>query len=332
MTRQTNDLSSRLKLIAVVVTYNRLAKLKLTISHLLENAPHALDTIVVVNNASTDGTAEWLDTVTDPRVDVMTSTRNLGGAGGFEKGLRRAFGHHHADWAVVMDDDAWAEVGAFESFVTSAPDENTAVAAAVYYPDGRICEMNRPSENPFWHPRIFLRTLVKGRDGYHIPHDAYSAPTPHPIDLTSFVGLFISRQMVEVAGYPDPGLFIYGDDVIYTLGLRKQGFKINFDPALRFVHDCTTFTPGQKKTYTPLWKVYYAYRNGLMMYRRAGGIMFWALLPLLLIQWKRVANRYGDNRDKYERLRKIGIRDGLRRCSKRSHAEVLEIMNGRDAG
>ncbi|WP_260008656.1 hypothetical protein [Leisingera sp. M527] len=47
--------------------------------------------------------------------------------------------------------------------------------------------------------------------------------------------------MVEAAGYPDPGLFLYGDDVIYTLGLRRRGETILFDPELRFEHDCSTF-------------------------------------------------------------------------------------------
>lgn len=313
------------RLVAIVVTFNRLDKLKLTLSNLLKNTPDGLTSIVVVNNASTDGTSDWLATQDDPRLDILTSLTNRGGAGGFEQGLRHALTQHQADWYVVMDDDAWPEPGMLDGFMAGARPDDTAVAAAVYYPDGRICEMNRPSVNPFWSLGTFLRTLVKRRDGYHIPPSAYTADAPTPIDLTSFVGLFISKKMLDTVGLPDPGLFIYGDDVIYTLELRNRGFKINFDPSVRFIHDCSTFQKGGKKTYRPLWKFYYVYRNGLIMYRKAAGILFWALLPLLLLTWKRAAKRYGDNQDAYEALRRAAVSDGLKRATSRPHAEVLKL-------
>lgn len=313
-------------LVAIVVTFNRLEKLKLSLENLQKNSFAGLATIVVVDNASTDGTTEWLATQHDPRLDILTSTTNRGGAGGFEQGLRHAMTHHKADWYVVMDDDAWPQPGMLDNFMAHPrrPDD-TAVAAAVYYPDGRICEMNRPSVNPFWSPRTFLCTLIKWRDGYHIPPNAYDAKTATSIDLTSFVGLFISKRILEAVGLPDPGLFIYGDDVIYTLTLRKRGFKIHFDPSVRFVHDCSTFQTDEKKTYRPLWKVYYAYRNGLIMYRQAAGILFWVLLPILLVAWKRAASRYGGDRSTYEALRKIAIADGLRGHTTRSHVEILKL-------
>ena len=122
-----------------------------------------------------------------------------------------------------MDDDARPAPGAFAAFHAQPRPLDTALAAAVYFPDGGICEMNRPSVNPFWNPKIFLRALFKARNGYHIPYDSYEATTPRAIDLTSFVGFFLPRRMIEEAGYPDPGLFLYGDDVIYTLGLRRRG-------------------------------------------------------------------------------------------------------------
>ena len=70
-------------LVAVVVTFNRLDKLKLTLANLLQNSPAGLASIVVVNNASTDGTADWLATQDDPRLDILTSATNRGRAGGF---------------------------------------------------------------------------------------------------------------------------------------------------------------------------------------------------------------------------------------------------------
>ncbi|MEW2915174.1 glycosyltransferase [Leisingera sp. JC11] len=318
------------RLVAVVVTHNRLDKLKATLARLLESPEHELAAVVVADNASSDGTGAWLASKDDPRLDVCTSAENRGGAGGFEMGMRRAMEAHGPDWLVVMDDDARPAPGTFAAFHARPRPLDTALAAAVFFPDGRICEMNRPSVNPFWNPAVFLRTLLKARDGYHIPYSAYEEKAPRPIDLTSFVGLFLPRRMVAAAGYPDPGLFLYGDDVIYTLGLRRRGEKILFDPGLPFEHDCSTFQNDRQRVFSPLWKVYYAYRNGLMMYRAAaGGILFWPLLLLVAVKWRLTAGRYGaGERQAYLRLWRHAVRDGMRRDTRRSHARVMALAAG----
>ena len=90
-----------MKVIAVVVTYNRLELLKRNISCLRRNRP--LDTILVVNNGSTDGTAQWLATQSGLHV---INQENVGGSGGFYTGIREAF-LQEADWIWCMDDDVF---------------------------------------------------------------------------------------------------------------------------------------------------------------------------------------------------------------------------------
>lgn len=313
------------RLVAVVVTHNRLDKLQATLARLLESPGDVLQAVVVVDNVSSDGTAEWLAAQEDPRLVVLRNAENLGGAGGFETGMRLAAERFDPDWMVVMDDDARPAPGALAAFHAAARPDDTACAAAVYFPDGRICEMNRPSENPFWHPRIFLRTLRRGRDGYHIPYSDYDAAAPRPIDLTSFVGLFLSRRIIRETGFPEGRLFLYGDDVIYTLRLRRKGLKIQFDPRVRFEHDCSTFADDRRRVFRPLWKVYYTYRNGLLMYRAAAGLLFWPLLLLLVVKWRLAAGRYGADRAAYLRLTRRAVGDALLGRVRRSHAEVLAL-------
>ncbi|MDP5220752.1 glycosyltransferase [Ruegeria sp. 2205SS24-7] len=316
------------RLVAVVVTHNRLAKLQPTLSHLQMAGPAHLSAIVVVDNACSDGTADWLSTCSDPRLHVVTSAENLGGAGGFEMGMRHAVQYLNPDWLVVMDDDAYPDPVTLARFHALPRAQDTAYAAAVYFPDGHICEMNRPSCNPFWSPTRFLRTLTRGRDGYHIPRSAYDVEAPCPIDLTSFVGLFLSRQIVEDTGYPDPGLFLYGDDVIYTLTLRRRGWKILFDPALRFEHDFSTFEAQGPQTIRPLWKVYYFCRNRLLMYRAAAPLLFWLLLPMLGLKWHLAGRRYGADKPLYLHLLRRALRDAAARDTDLSHGEVLALAGG----
>ncbi len=315
------------QLVAVVVTYNRLDKLRATVSRLLASPPEHLAKLVVVDNASTDGTAAWLETQTDPRLQVERLPDNRGGAGGFEYGLRLVTGRDDPDWIVVMDDDGRPAPEALAAFHAEDRSGWDAIAAAVYYPDGTICEMNRPSRNPFWHGRVFLRTLfgVGGRDGFHITPEAYRG-APQQIDVSSFVGLFLSRAAISRAGYPDGELFVYGEDGLYTLGLSASGGRIGFFPAVRFEHDCSTLDPKDQR-FRPLWKVYYYHRNLLMLYRRAAGWLFWPLLCLVLPKWVLKVRHHAGQRRVFLQLLSLAIRHGLRQKKTMPHAEVLRLAD-----
>lgn len=312
-------------LVALVVTYNRLPQLQQTLHRLLDTPSAVLDRIVVVDNASTDGTAEWLSDLQDTRLDRIHLTENTGGAGGFAAGMAHARDVHDPDWMVVMDDDARPAPGALETFRARTPPGWDALAAAVYFPDGRICEMNRPSRNPFWERGGIWRTFRRGRDGFHLAPAAYEGREVVPIDVTSFVGFFISRRGLALAGLPDAGLFLYGDDGLYTLGLSKAGGRIGFDPEIRFEHDCSTFSDAQRGRFRPLWKAYYYHRNLLILYRMAAGLWFWPVLVLLLPRWLMKARSHSGERRVFLRLMAGALRDGLLWRTDRAHSAVIAL-------
>lgn len=101
-----------MKIIAVVVTYNRLELLKRTVRCLQQNKP--VSSIVVVNNGSTDGTADWLKTQPDL---VVISQTNVGGSGGFFTGMQHAY-QAGADWIWCMDDDVFPRADCLEQLLT----------------------------------------------------------------------------------------------------------------------------------------------------------------------------------------------------------------------
>ena len=305
-----------MRLCAIVVTFNRLAQLQITLPVLQEAA---VDHIVVVDNASTDGTPGWLAGHQDDRVHVVTLPENTGGAGGFEAGMAFARDALSPDWVVLMDDDARPDPGALAAFRSEIPKLEAdfpqlgAVAAAVRYPDGRLCEMNRPSRNPFWHAGLFARTLLRGtRSGFHLTDADYAPQAPAiAIDVASFVGYFVHARAWERAGLPEGGLFIYGDDVLYSLRLRRAGLSIVFAPSIRFTHDCGTM--GEGFVYRPLWKIYYHCRNGVAIARQAAGPLIFpaALAYYTAMWWRRGRTCHGAERRLYYRLMTRGLRDGL---------------------
>lgn len=311
-----------LHLAAVVVTHNRLGQLRRTLRALLSQP---LDRIFVADNASTDGTADWLALQNDPRLTVLRLPDNRGGAGGFEAGLAAVTDEGRAHWTVLMDDDARPAPGAIAAFRQLArgldPDAATrgatgVVGAAVFRPDGRICEMNRPTLNPFWSLPLLLRTLLRGGDrkAFHLEDAVFlpDAPT-RMIDVASFVGFFVSRGAVARTGLPDGGLFIYADDVLYSLKLRKAGFRILFAPQVRFEHDCRSLDASM--ALRPLWKVYYLCRNNIAVARSAAGPLLFplALGWFLYARFSRARQYPPEERAEYRALVWWGIRDGFLR-------------------
>lgn len=311
-----------LTIAAVVVTYNRRAQLEHTVERLLAEP---IDHVIVVDNASTDGTAELLRQITDPRFHLISLAQNSGGAGGFQEGIRQATALFDPDWCVVMDDDARPEPGATRYFRAMNLAGLGAVAAAVYTSDGTICDMNRPSVNPFWHREVFWRTAMgRGRKGFHLPDEAYGLPVQTDIDAASFVGLFMSREAIRVTGLPDGRLFIYGDDVLYTLQMRSAGQRMIFAPDLRYEHDFKTFAV-ESRAFQPLWKTYYHSRNLLLVYRFAAGLWFWPALLLILPKWLMKARLYDRDWTLYVKLLAYAVADALRGNLNRSHHDIVAL-------
>lgn len=309
---------------AVVVTHNRLDKLERTLDRLLAED---IDHLVVVNNASTDGTQDYLSSLDNDRLHIVHLTENTGGAGGFEVGLKEALNAFEPDWFVIMDDDAYPRQGAISSFRNSDLQDTSIVAASVYLKTGEIAEMNRPWVNPFRSIGSFFRAVSQGRAGYHIHDEAYARSTPTRVDGASFVGLFLSHDVLKDMGFPDGRLFIYGDDVIYTLQATKLGSKICFDPQIEFEHDCETgSTDG---VFSPLWKNYYRFRNQIFVYRLAAGpVLAGPVILAQLLRWRLWSrNLPRTERKVYLRIMWMAVQDAMRRNLDRKHSDILELSH-----
>ena len=310
--------------VAVIVTFNRLEKLKQTLQHTLDQPFYR---VVVVNNHSSDGTREWLDAHSDHRLHLIHNEQNLGGAGGFHLGFDCAARQFpEADWLVAFDDDAHPQPGMLDIFnQLDVPAGTGSLAAAVYLPDGRISEMNRPSVNPFWHLKELVFTALKGRQGFHVDDEEYELDSTREIDASSFVGFFLRLSLIREKriGLPRSELFIYADDIIYILELRKAGIHHWFVPRLKFTHDCQTLVE-QRDVYRPLWKVYYVFRNRLEMYRLASGV-FYPIILLLKIPKFFLAMRFYEP---FERIRFLSVTtkavwDGVRRNYSKSFDQII---------
>lgn len=195
---------------AVIVTHNRKELLRECLQAVLSQT-RPPDHVLVVDNASTDGTAEMLKE-TFPQVEILSLHENSGGAGGFHEGIKHAYAKGF-DWLWLMDDDTIAETKALEELLRSkatlswAIGEISLLASAVLWVDRTPHPMN--SLNPeYKNTQVTLRAVELGY---------------LPIRSASFVSILISKQVVGKYGLPLKRYFIWNDDVEYTSRILKEG-------------------------------------------------------------------------------------------------------------
>ena len=255
--------------VAVVVTYNREDLLPKTLAGIAsgERVPAA---VVIVDNASTDGTAEYLRTLDyELPVDCIRLEKNMGGAGGFAVGIDRALERHNPDLVWVMDDDTEPTENTLSEAVAAwlnyspVPSQRPAVVASrVVWTNGEDHPMNTP------------RTMFAAGEQRHARAQAVGA---RPIRSASFVSILMDAQAIRRnGGLPIAEFFIWNDDFEFSTRLihHRDGIVVpssvakhhtktfgttNADPGPRFYNDVRNklwvFT--RSRTLNPLEKLLY---------------------------------------------------------------------------
>lgn len=239
----------------IVVTFNRLKMLKVALKSFEEQTCKP-GYIVVVDNASTDKTPEYLDAWKKDQCDykkyVINTKKNLGGSGGFYAGLEFAQ-KLNCDWIWVSDDDAFPESDALENahnyLINSDTSKISAICGEVLN-QGKIDTAHR--RNYEEHGLNVVAT--------NIPVDYYSKKE-FEVSSFSYVGAIINKEKLKEVGLTQRDYFIWYDDTEHSLRLHKVG-KIICVPSVKVHHDVG------KRSADLSWKDYYGFRNKADMYRR----------------------------------------------------------------
>lgn len=187
----------------VIVTWNRLNLLKTCIDAARVNAVEA--DILVVDNASTDGTAEWLRTQEDVR--VLSLPKNIGGAGGFAEGMKFARERGY-EWLWVMDDDVVPLPGGLRALLEYSK-RYDAVQPTKLDSKGRVWEFEG---------LLDVRSLRRS----NIEHKrAFAVADAVPCNAACFEGLFFKSALIGRTGLPFADFFITWDDIYYGLLLSR---------------------------------------------------------------------------------------------------------------
>ncbi|MGO4237478.1 glycosyltransferase [Pseudarthrobacter sp. YAF2] len=189
-------------LYAVVVTYNRADFLR-NLLHSFTGPGSAPAQVLVVDNASTDHTADVVAQAMSaggPPIRYERLDRNVGGAGGFSRGVELAL-EAGAEWLWLMDDDVEVLPGAVDALDKFAADYSCMI--------GRRYDANG---KPFFWQHHFVESL-----GIFLPvsRDVFKHADVFGTNVGNFEGMLVTASVARDIGLPDPRFFITWDDLIY---------------------------------------------------------------------------------------------------------------------
>lgn len=231
----------------IVVTYNRLMLLKECISCIL-NQSYEVSQIIIINNASTDGTTEYLKTLKDNRFLIVNEESNLGGAGGFYEGLKVASTTDN-DWVLIIDDDAMISSEYIERIDNFHRNNKDVLAFSGTVKTDNIIITD--------HRRRIIKKYAKGE--IPVPLSEYDGEF-FSYDLSTFCGLIIKKEVISKIGLPRRDFFIQYDDTEYCMRIRKLTPIINVNLAI-LTHKTTMLTENGDHNSRWNWKIYYGTRN-----------------------------------------------------------------------
>lgn len=215
----------------IILTRDRVDKLSTTLRKLRQDDVGKDCQIVVVDNASTDGTPATLQREF-PDIKVVPTGSNLG-VEGFNRGVAASSG----ETVLILDDDAW-------------PDEDALAGALdllARRPDAAAVTLHRQ------HPRT---------NEYEWPFERITSRTPRWPDMGP--GNIIRREAWDAVGGYEGGYFLYRNDTDLALKLIGAGYEVLFTPDCKVWHDSPI-----ARTKTAKW-LYRSTRNWVWLARRHG--------------------------------------------------------------
>lgn len=297
------------RVVAVVVAYNRRDLLAEVLDG-LRSQSRQVDGIVVVDNASEDGSAD-LVRERAPEATLISLTRNTGGAGGFAVGMAAALGRHSPDWIWVMDDDTIPEIDALSGLIGATerylgPDLD-AVGSRVLWTEGSEHPMNTPRRNPF---------ARKGE------RDLANAVGALPVRSLSFVSSMYRADAVTRWGLPVADYFLWNDDFEFSARILRHGKGLSV-PASTVIHKTkalasTDTDPGER--------FYLEVRNKIWLFRTSRALSLLekpVYIGASTVRWIRTFLRSRDRATLRRGLRN-GLRDGFRT---RPRANVISLSD-----
>jgi rhamnopyranosyl-N-acetylglucosaminyl-diphospho-decaprenol beta-1,3/1,4-galactofuranosyltransferase len=226
------------KVCTVIVTFNNSEMLANLLDD-LSNQSRLTDEVIVIDNASQDHT-ETMVRGDYPKVNYIKLPENVGSAGGYYEGIKRAA--ESSDFIYTLDDD-----------VCLKPDTLSEIVKGF-----QLLEKSSPSKIGA------VRSVGEG----------HPEMVPTQLDIFSWRGTLLKTDIIREVGLPSQEYFLYGEDLEYSLRLAKKGYCFYWIPSSicqerdRYGKTHAKVFGRRSIRYRDPFRLYYAFRNEIFTYRQ----------------------------------------------------------------
>lgn len=223
----------------VIVNFNGGQLVDNCLESIYQNPPAVPFEVVLVDNASTDGSYQRVREAY-PQLICISESENLGLARAFNHGLAAASGRY----LLSLDNDTRILPGALQSLVDVLRDDpSIGVAGSLLLnPDKSLQRTfrRRPSAlNAIFGRRSLVTRLWPGNplSSRYLMDEKLTETRPFDVDWVSTAALMISREAFDEVGGLDEDFFVYWVDADWCARVKKGGYRIVAVPASNIIHD-----------------------------------------------------------------------------------------------
>jgi GT2 family glycosyltransferase len=249
----------------VIVNYNTGLFLRDAVASALQSA--AVARVIVVDNASDDGSVDGLPPGGDKPVEIVRNPANLGFAAGCNIGLARASSEH----VLLLNPDCVVQAGAIERLVEVASTTARAgmVGPLLLNPDGTEQAAGRRAvPTP-------LRAILRGLRVLKL-HRLFPGSVPHagthldplprqpvPVEAISGACMLVTRAAMADVGPLDEQYFLHCEDLDWCMRFHQRGWAVLFVPDAEVLH-----YKGVSSRCRPIGVEWYKHRSMIRFYRK----------------------------------------------------------------
>lgn len=239
----------------VICNYNKKEYVKKCIESVLDSTYKDYK-IYVVDNASTDGSKAAIEETYGDKVTLLVNSENLGGSGGFDRGIRYAMEKgHELIWC--LDNDVLVDENALFALVDyAAQHPDTGMFASKVY------NMNDPDTIQQYGVMVDMDNF-----GTVIKHEGEiecgQGPEYEFSNSCATCSLMVRREVIDKIGVMPEDNFIYWDDIEWGYKCHINGYKVVSLQSSQILH-----MQGANKEAENTFPTYYAWRNWIHFFNR----------------------------------------------------------------
>lgn len=248
----------------IIVNYNTKELLKQTIQSVIDNTENISYEIIVVDNASVDGSVDMVNK-DYPQVKVIENTENLGFSKANNKGIKIAYGRY----IMLLNSDTYVLESCLESCISYIDkyEDIGALGCKLVLANGELdhaCKRGFPTPEASLYYLLKLDKLfpkVKKFGQYKMSY--VSEDDISEVDSLTGAFMIARREVIEKIGGLDESFFMYGEDIDWCYRIREAGYKIMYYPKVKTIH-----YKGQSSKKKRLKTIYEFHRAMYLFYKK----------------------------------------------------------------